>query len=322
MRIKDSVVVITGASSGIGRAAALRFARSGAVVVLAARRVDALQEVAQECEAMGTRALVVPADLSRMEDASRIARRTVERFGRIDAWVNNAAVSVFGSFEEVPLEDFRRVIDVNLMGYVHGARAVLPYLREQGTGVLVNVSSVVGVVPQPYTHAYTMTKAAIISLSGSLRQELRLDKAFGVKVATVLPASIDTPIFDNAANYTGRKVVAMPPVYTAERVARAIVNQVRLPRRQVVVGPMGRNLLLQAKLTPGTVERMMAVQVDRSHLSRTRPAPASSGNLHQPIDDRATVAGGWHGARRTAVRRVASAGVLVGAAVGVRRLRS
>lgn len=187
----------------------------------------------------------------------------------------------------------------------------------------MNVSSIVGIVPQPYTHAYVMSKAAVIALSGSLRQELRLDGAHGVKVATVLPAAIDTPLFDHAANYTGRKAVAMAPVYSAERVARTIVNQVRFPRRQVVVGPVGRNLLMQAKVTPATVEKVMGFQVDRNHLARSKPAPATSGNLHHPLGESGSVEGGWHGQRRTALRRAAGAGLVAGAAAaGVKRFRN
>ena len=161
----------------------------------------------------------------------------MERFGQIDVWVNCAAVTAFAPFVEIPLEDFRRIIDVDVMGYVRGARAALPYLRDQGNGVLINVSSIVAVVPQPYTHAYSMAKAAVRVLSASLRRELRLDSAKGVKVCTVMPPTVDTPFFDHTANYTGRKAKAMPPVYSAERVARTIVDLIRVPRREVLVGP-------------------------------------------------------------------------------------
>jgi short-subunit dehydrogenase len=229
-------------------------------------------------------------------------------------------VTVFGPFEEVPLDDFRRVLDVNVMGYVHGARAALAIMREQGRGVLINVSSIVGGVPQPYTHAYGMAKAAIRSLSTSLRQELWLAGARGVKVCSVLPATIDTPLFQHAANYTGRAAVAMPPVYTAERVARTIVNLVRLPRREVVVGPMGRNLLMQSKLAPGLTEKLMAAQVNRMHLSRDHPAPATPGNLYEPADGSGSAEGGWNGRRRTVVRRAGTAAaVLAGTAAAGRR---
>jgi NAD(P)-dependent dehydrogenase (short-subunit alcohol dehydrogenase family) len=320
MRVKGSVVVVTGASSGIGRATALACASAGAAVVLAARRPEALAEVARECEAAGGEALAVPTDVTDADAVQALARRAVERFGRIDVWVNAAAVTAFAPFQEIPLEDFRRIIDVDVMGYVHGARAALPHLRDQGKGVLINVSSIVAAVPQPYTHAYSMSKAAIRVLSASLRQELRLDGAKRVKVCTVMPATIDTPFFEHTANYTGRKAKAMPPVYSAERVARTIVDLIRVPRREVVVGPMGRNLVMQSKLAPGLTERMMALQVDKSHLYRNKPAPAASGNLFEPAPGTGSVSGGWHGRRNTALRRAASmAALFAGGAVMVRR---
>jgi NAD(P)-dependent dehydrogenase (short-subunit alcohol dehydrogenase family) len=285
-----------------------------------ARRGVALKAVATECEARGGRAIDVPLDVTYAESVQDLARRTVEEYGRIDVWVNDAAVTVFGSFQEIPLEDFRRVLDVNVMGYVHGARAALPIMREQGRGVLVNVSSIVGVVAQPYAHAYAMSKFVVRALSASLRQELRVEGSRRVKVCAVLPATIDTPLFQHGANYTGRAAVAMPPVYTPERVARAILNLVRLPRREVVVGSMGRGLLMQSKVTPGLVERMMAYQVDRTHLSLDEPAPATSGNLYQPAPGQGDVHGGWNGARRTALRRATTAAVLLaGALVAGRR---
>lgn len=322
MRVKDSIVVVTGASSGIGRATALAFATRGSAVVLAARRQPALNEVARECESAGGQALAVPTDVSDFKAVDELARRAVQRFGRIDVWVNDAAVTLFAPFLEAPLEDIRRVLEVNVIGYVHGAKAALPYMKEQGAGVLVNVSSVVGVVPQPYTHAYSMSKAAVKVLSESLRQELMLEgsRSRKIKVASVLPPTIDTPFFNHTANYTGREVKAMPPVYTPERVARTIVNLVRVPRREVVVGPMGRNLVLQAKLAPGLAGRAMAVQVDKGHLSRTKPAPASEGNLYVPAPGTGSLHGEWNGRRRTAVRRTLSAAAAVGGTVlAVRR---
>lgn len=319
MRTKDLVVVVTGASSGIGRATARAFADRRCALALAARRPKALDEVVQECDERGGEALAVPTDVSVAAEVEELARRTVERFGRIDVWVNDAAVTAFGPFTEMPLEDFRRVLDVNVMGYVHGARAALPVMREQGRGVLINVSSVVSVVAQPYTHAYGMSKAAIRSLSDSLRQELRIDGAGRVKVCTVLPATIDTPLFQQAANFTGREVRAMPPVYTAERVARRIVRLVRRPRRETVVGPMGAGLLKEARVLPGLAERMMARRVDRVHLSRKRPAAATHGNLFEAVPDAGSVDGGWHGRRQTALRRSGAAAATVAAGVAVGR---
>ena len=318
MRLKNSVVVITGASSGIGRATALRLAQKGARLVLAARGEKALRALAKECRKRGGTAIPITTDVTDPEAMEALASRAVEEFGQLDAWVNNAAVSVFGRLTEVPLKDFRRVLDVNVNGYVHGARAALPHMQAQGSGVLINVASIVGEVAQPYTAAYSMSKAAVRALGVSLRSELRLDGITGVKVCTILPAAIDTPFFQHAANYTGRRVVAMPPVYTAARVAKTIEGVLKKPRREAVVGPAGHYMVLKHRLLPGLIDGVMAVQVDKTHLSRKRTAQDTPGNLYQPSSHvrSASVGGGWHGARRTAKRRAfaalaAAAGVVV-----------
>jgi NAD(P)-dependent dehydrogenase (short-subunit alcohol dehydrogenase family) len=322
MRSDGPVVVITGASSGIGRATALRFAKKRARLVLAARSTDALEALAKACRKRGAKAIVAPTDVTDPEAVRALAARAVEEFGRLDVWVNNAAVSVFGRITDVPLQDFQRVLDVNVSGYVHGARAALPHLRKQGSGVLINVASIVGEIAQPYTAAYSMSKAAVRALGVSIRSELRLDGVTGVKVCTVMPATIDTRFFQHAANYTGRRVVAMPPVYTPQRVACAIVKVSRKPGRETVVGPGGRLLALQHKILPGVVEGAMAVQVEKTHLSRHEAAPDSTGNLYQPSEEgrKGSVGGGWGGHRRTAQRRAVTALLVAGGVALGRRL--
>jgi short-subunit dehydrogenase len=319
MRIKHSVVVITGASSGIGRATALTLAKKRAVVVLAGRGEEALEEVSRQCHARGGEALAVPTDVTDAAAVVSLASRTVNRYGRLDAWINAAAVAAYGAFGDLPLDDFRRVLEVNIMGTVHGARAALPYMRDQDRGVLVNLSSVVGIVAQPYSSAYAMSKAAVRALSSSLRQELWIEGANGVDVCTVLPASIDTPIYAHAANYTGRAASAMHPVYSPERVAHEIVGLLHKPRREVIVGPVGRAVAWQSKLTPQLAEAVMAVRVERGQFSRTRPAVEGPGNLYEPAAGQGATHGEFHGRRRTAVRRALTAALVTGAVAAATR---
>ncbi|MFG3496976.1 SDR family oxidoreductase [Streptomyces sp. NPDC047928] len=317
--LKDLVVVITGASSGIGRATALDLARHGASVVLAARAEEALETVAERCRAFRHgRAVAVPTDVSDPAATTALARRAVSAYGRIDVWINAAAVAAFGRVEELPLDQVRRVLDVNVLGCVNGARAALPVMRGQGTGTLIDVSSAVGLVAAPYNSPYSMSKFAVRAFDSALRQELRLEGRHGIHVCTVLPATIDTPFFQHLANRTGRAVRAMPPVYTPERVARAIRRLLTRPRREVVVGPLGRALALQAVVAPGLTEKALARKVDRTHFVRGASAPDSDGTLYVPPPGTGAVHGGWHGASRTAGRRAlaagAAAGILAGAA--------
>jgi NAD(P)-dependent dehydrogenase (short-subunit alcohol dehydrogenase family) len=322
VHIDDGVIAVTGASSGIGRATARALAGRRAHVVLLARRGAELNRVAQECAAAGTPALAVPVDVTDADAVEAAAARAVERFGRLDGWVNCAAVTMFGSLLDTPIEDVRRVLEVNLMGYVHGARAALPHMIAREHGVLVNVSSILGVAAQPYGAAYTMSKFAIRGLSGTLRQELRLSGARGVKVSTVLPAAIDTPIYATGANYSGRTPTPPPPVYSPERVAATIVKQLRRPRRQVVAGGvLARAFLAAHTVAPGLAERVLADEVDLC-LRRDRDVAPTDGNLRTPAPPPAAAEGGWHGRERERARAAlalaATAGA-VAAAVSLRR---
>jgi short-subunit dehydrogenase len=288
--LSNSVVVITGASSGIGRAAALKFARKGATVALVARSEDQLKEVAEQCEQLGGRGLPIPLDVTREDRVKEAARQVVETFGRIDVWVNNAAVTLFGRLEETPYEPCRQVMETNFFGYLHGARAVIPYFREQGRGVLINVSSQVGKIGQPYTSMYVSSKFAINGLSECLRMELM--DAPDIHVCTVLAASIDTPLFQHGANYTGWAVKPMDPVYPASQAADTILQLAMNPRREAYVGGAAAMMNLMRTLAPASAEKMMAKQVETDHFQE-KPAGTSSGNLSSPMKEWNAVSGGW-----------------------------
>jgi short-subunit dehydrogenase len=306
--------VITGASRGIGRATARLFAEGGASVVLAARSEEALLEAAAECEALGGRALAVPTDVADREAVEELARRTVEHFGRIDVWVNNAVLVAIGRLEDVPPEANRRVVETNLLGYMHGAQAVLPRFREQGSGVLINMSSGFGLVGAPYADAYTATKFAQRGLSQALRGELR---GSGVHVCTVMAGGVDTPAYRLAANYSGLAAGPKGFLTSPEKIARVVVRCAERPRPEVVVGNSVRTLRFTHALTPRLVERAVARTIERGFL-RPEPTEPSPGNLFAPSSKWTGTNGGyneeaWRRVTRV-VRRTAGAGVF---AVGV-----
>ncbi len=306
------VVAITGASSGIGRATAHAFAERGAELVLAARSEPSLQEVARECVQLGGRALVVVTDVSDQAQVQALARAAVDAYGRIDAWVGAASVFSYGTFEQTPPEVFRQVMETNLFGQVHGARAVLPCFRARRQGVLVLVGSLYSKITSPYLSPYITSKHALLGLAEVLRQELR--DADGISVCAVLPATIDTPIYQHAANYTGRRAHPLPPVSDARRVARAIVRAVERPRPVTVVGQAQRLAVLAHTLVPRLYERAVGPVMDLLAL-RDGPVPAGAGTVFQAQPHTNQVHGGWRSSRRLGLRalgalrdRVAAAG--------------
>lgn len=289
--MEKPVVIITGASSGIGRGTAHEFASRGARLVLAARDRRALEEVVDECEALGAEAVAVPTDVTRETDVMGLTQRALDAFGGIDVWVNNAAIALFARFDLAPSELYRRVFDTNFFGYVHGARAVLPLFREQKRGILINVDSVTGGAPQPFTSAYVASKYAVRGWSSCLRMELLLDKLDDVHICNVMPAAIDTPLFQHAANFTGRAVKALRPTYPADDVARAIADLADHPKPEVVVGAAGKVMLAQASMSQRAYEHLMARHYDRDHF-RNAPAKDTPGNAFDSIGPR-DVSGGW-----------------------------
>jgi short-subunit dehydrogenase len=289
-RLKDKVVVITGASSGIGRAAANAFAEKGATIALNARRSDALEETADECRRRGADAVAFPADVADADAIDEVAREVAGRYGRLDVWVNNAGVNLFGRLDDTPPDAWHRVVETNVFGTYHGIRAALPWMREQGNGAIINVSSVLGKVSAPFMSSYVVSKHAVRALSECVRQEL-ID-APGIHVCTVLPGPVDTPVFASGGNYMGLRVKPVKPVASAERAAAAIVSCAARPRREVLVGASTASAFLGRRIAPALVERISARQVAKEHFGTT-PVPQSSGNIFEPSPDGAPVSGGW-----------------------------
>ncbi len=311
--LSDATVVITGASSGIGAATAYALAQRGADVVLAARTGSALRRVAASCRELGGRALVVPTDVTDPEAVEQLAARAVAEFGRIDAWINNAAVGTVGLFDEIPVAEFRRVVDVNLLGAVYGTRAALPWLTAAGGGVLVNNASVLAEVAMPYQSAYNATKHAIRGLADTVRQELRVTGRGNISICTVLPATIDTPFFRHAANHTGRELTPPPPVYPPEMVAETIVKLLRRPRREAYAGGAARLIGLQWRLAPALAERVLGWYTAHTQFGPGMRAD-STGAVFTPVAA-AERTDGWSG-RRGQLLRLTAVGLAAGTAVG------
>jgi NAD(P)-dependent dehydrogenase (short-subunit alcohol dehydrogenase family) len=303
---EDAVVVITGASSGIGRATAMALAGHGARLVLASRQQDAMEVLARQCKDLGGKALGTAVDVTDEAAVHELARRAIDEFGQLDVWINNAAVTLFGLFDQVPAEDFRRVIDTNLFGYIHGARASLPYFRKQGRGLLINVGSVVGTTGQPFTSSYVISKFGVKGLSKALNQDLAGEK--DIHIITVLPPSVDTPLFQHGGNYSGRAIQPIPPVSGAEAVATAIVDAIEKPRELVVVGSSARLGVFIHRFFPSLIEGVVVGITRKKHFT-DYPAPSGSGNLYVPDPRWNQVSGGWRN-----VKRKTPYGLLVGGA--------
>lgn len=325
--ISDQVIVITGASSGIGLATAYRAAARGARVVLVARHRTALDAAVKAIRAKGGKALGVVADVSDRSQVQGAAAAAIRGFGGFDTWVNNAGIGMFGRTDEVSDSDHRRLFDVNYFGVVNGSLVALQHLRTRG-GAIVNLGSVASDITIPLQGPYSATKAAIRSFTDGLRMELSMERV-PVSVSLIRPAAIDTPFAENARNYMDREPRLPPPLFAPERVADAILDAAEHGERDYYVGTGAKLMTLFNKVVPHIVDKGAARLVpgmSQRFLERQRSpdgnlfAPGQgAGNVHG--DNSATrfhgtvpAGSGGNGARR--VPFVLAAGVaLLGAVV-------
>lgn len=275
----NKVVILTGASSGIGRATANLLAQRGARLVLAARGLEGLEAVKAECERAGVPVLAQSVDVGDAQSVRDLAAAAINRFGHFDVWINDVGVGAVGRFDEVPLEAHRRVIESNLIGHMNGAHVALTHFRNRGHGILINMVSLGAWLAAPYASAYTASKFALRGFGQSLRAELA--DAPDIHVCDVYPGFVDTPGVRHGANYTTHRLKPMPPLLSPHRVASEIVSLLEHPRPSVVIGSMAHVARLTSGILPELRGRVAKRFLDAT-LSRADPTPVTDGNLFQP----------------------------------------
>ena len=281
--LSEQVVVITGASSGIGLATARMAARRGARLVLAARSEDALRQLTDEITQGGGQATYVVADVGRAEDVRRIAEEAARRFGGFDTWINNAGVSIYGKFMEVPVEDLRQLFETNFWGVVYGSRVAVEHLRARG-GALINVGSTLSDRAIPIQGMYSASKHAVKGFTDALRMELELDDA-PISVTLIKPAAINTPYNEHAKNFMEVEPQHPAPVYAPEVAAETILYCAEHPERDVFVGGGGKALSALGQYAPRLTDKVMENVMVEQQKSDKPPRPREDNGLYEANND-------------------------------------
>ena len=288
--IDQQVVAIVGASSGIGRETALQFAKQRAKLVVSARSEIGLDSLVYEIKQLGGEAIAVLADVSSYEQVQNIATKTVEQYGRLDTWVHAAGTAIIAPFEQVTPDEFKRVIDVNLMGQVYGAMVALPHLRREGRGALIHVSSVEARRSLPLQSSYSASKHAIEGFLDSLRVELQ-QEGIPISVTNVMPSVINTPFYNKAMTKLGVKPTGVPPYYQPSLVAEAILHVAENPTRDIFVGDVGRILDALHRLSPELTDALVGKIAIKGQRTNITKAGSDPNNLFEPIEGYDTTTG-------------------------------
>jgi NAD(P)-dependent dehydrogenase (short-subunit alcohol dehydrogenase family) len=280
--INQQVVAVVGASSGIGRVAALQFANRGAKVVVAARSQPGLESLVEEIRSLGGDATYIVADVTDFQQVKAIAQTAVDTYGHLDTWVHNAAVELYAAFEVTTPEEFKRIIEVNLLGQAYGAMAALPHLKRTGRGALIHVSSIEAKRSIPLQSAYAASKHGVDGFLEALRVELKHEK-LDISVTNIMPAGINTPLFNKARTKLGVKPMPTPPIYQPSLVAKAIVEAAERPKRDVVVGDAGKILLFLQRIAPSLVDAYLLRTGFDSQYTKEPKSENTPDNLFEPV---------------------------------------
>ena len=287
--LEGKTIVITGASSGIGKAIALTLAKEKPNLILAARREALLQELASECESLGAQAMAIRADVQLYPHVENLVNEAVSIFGGIDIWINNAGVGAVGKFDEVPLEIHENVIKTDLIAYLYGAYAVLPHFKEMKRGMIINMISLGGYVPDPFAVGYSASKFGLRGFSGALRGELVGYP--GIHICDISPAFIDTPGLSHAGNFFGRKLAPVPPVFDPFKVARKVRAVILRPRNRAMVGYSAWAGRFLHAIAPDFVVRTFSRKV-LAYMKRAPVTDVTDGNIRKPVFDGTSAHGG------------------------------
>ena len=283
--LDQQTIVITGATSGNGLATAEEAVRRGAAVVLAARNLETLERVRDRLSDRGGRVAICRADVAVDEDVEAILDTAIAAFGGFDAWVNDAAAATYGRMDEIPMEDHRRVFDVNYFGLLKGSLVAARHLRTRGGGAIVNLGSVLSDRAMILQGPYSASKHAVQAATDALRMELERDAA-PISVTLIKPGSIDTPYPEHARNYMGAPPRLPPPLYDPALVADAILFACEHPRRQIYVGGAGYLISLMGRLAPRATDSIMEAAGVQSHQKPGDAGePAARDNLYEPKSD-------------------------------------
>jgi short-subunit dehydrogenase len=279
--IDEQVMVITGATSGIGLTTARMAAESGARLVLAARNSEALDQLASELRLKGGKVATVAADVGDPADVERIGKTAMERFGRIDTWINNAGISIFGRNEDVPLADMQRLFQTNYWGVVHGSLEAVKHMKSRGGGAIINLGSELSDRAVPLQGLYAASKHAVKAFTEALRMELEKEGA-PISITLIKPAAIDTMFAVHAKNYMEKEPALPPPVYAPEIVAKSILYAARHPKRDVFVGGASKAISSAGFSMPRVLDKVMNASMFKQQQSDAPSAPHRRDALHAP----------------------------------------